>query len=128
MKKKLEVKNKMELEAEEGENYEGKHNFMILEVNFNDTDYGQYAELTLGFEDEEADFEPTVGFPAKISPNTQLGKLIEEVDGELQIGEGYDLEEILVGESIEAELIQNEDGFYEVVKDKNGKLPITHKA
>ena len=114
-----------ELTAEEGVDYEGTYEFLILEVEFRETDYGKYAEFTLGFENEEADFEPTVGFPAKISPNTQLGKLIEAVTEEgLKVGEGYDLEELLVGEVIEAELLQNEEGFYEVVKDKNGQLAI----
>ena len=105
---------------------EGYHTVTVLELEPRETDFGVYVDFKLDIEDSEyKGLKFGVPMKSEITGSSLLGKLIAEVTGEpVQAGASYDLKDIFEGEQLELEVIENSDGFPEVVKTKDDKLAI----
>jgi len=106
---------------------DGFYNVTVLEMDARETEFGIYCDFML--EVSGSDYEGLkFGVPLKseITSASLLGQLIEEVTGEeVGAGQSYDLEEIFIGEEFEVEVLQDDEGFPQVVKTKDDKLAIT---
>jgi len=105
---------------------DGFYKVTVTEMDARETEFGIYCDFML--EVEGSDYEGLkFGVPLKseITSASLLGQLINEVSGqEVAGGESYDLEEIFIGEELEVEVMQDSEGFPQVIKTKDDKLAI----
>jgi len=104
---------------------EGEYTVTVESVRLQPTDeYGDYVQCDLSIDGEDYDML-NVGFPAKITRKSQLGRLISEITGEeIDPTETYDVVEILKDTDLNVWVKHNDDDFPYVVKETDEELAI----
>lgn len=108
---------------------EGSHPGRIAAIDTRETQFGTYLDIVVDILDKDGKLlgSPTVGMPARITPGTDLGKLLKKFGIDVaDVGADVDLDEILLRQPIQCSThdVHTENGvFAEIDKDSLGPHP-----